>query len=75
MMDWIRRCGYRPIIIATKLDKLKKSQIEKNLTDIYNTLELDDESVLFPFSAQTRYGREEILGFIRRICCGTNDEL
>ncbi len=75
MIDWIRRCGYRPIIIATKLDKLKKSQIEKNLTDIYNTLELDDESVLFPFSAQTRFGREEILGFIRRICCGTNDEL
>ncbi|MDO5311761.1 MAG: ribosome biogenesis GTP-binding protein YihA/YsxC, partial [Clostridia bacterium] len=43
MMEWIRSFGYRPVVVATKLDKLKKSQIESNLTLIYSTLQLDDE--------------------------------
>ena len=68
MIDWIRSFGYKPIIIATKLDKLKKSQIEDNLTEIYNTLSLDDESILFPFSSETREGKDEVLDFIEDIC-------
>lgn len=61
MFDWIKSFGYEPIVVATKLDKLKKSEVEKNLTEIYNFLELDYDSVLIPFSAQTREGREEVL--------------
>lgn len=68
MIDWIRSFGYRPIVVATKLDKLKKSQIEANLTQIYETLGLDDNSILFPFSSETREGKEEILEFFTEIC-------
>ena len=68
MIDWIRSFGYKPVIIATKLDKLKKSQIESNLTEIYNTLSLDDETILFPFSSETREGKDEVLDFIEDIC-------
>ena len=68
MIEWIRSFGYKPVIIATKLDKLKKSQIEGNLTEIYNTLSLDDESILFPFSSETREGKDEVLDFIEDIC-------
>lgn len=64
MLDWIRSFGCKPVVVATKLDKLKKSQIETNLTDIYNVLGLDDDSILFPFSSETRAGREEFLEFI-----------
>ena len=68
MINWIRSFGYRPIVVATKLDKLKKSQIEANLTQIYETLGLDDNSILFPFSSETREGKEEILEFFTEIC-------
>ncbi len=68
MINWIRNFGYTPIVVATKLDKLKKSQIESNLTEIYNTLSLDESSVLFPFSSESRYGKDEILSFIEDIC-------
>ena len=64
MLDWIRSIGHTPVVIATKLDKLKKSQIEDNLTNIYNALKLDSSSVLFPFSAEKRIGREELLEYI-----------
>lgn len=68
MMQWIKSIGYTPVVIATKTDKLKKTQLEKNLTDIYNTLELDDNSVLFPFSSEKRTGKEEVLGYIEELC-------
>ncbi len=63
MIEWIKSFGYRPVVVATKLDKLKKSQIEENLTVIYNTLGLDDDSILFPFSSETREGKDEIIEF------------
>ena len=68
MINWIRSFGYKPVIVATKLDKLKKSQIETNLTEIYNMLSLDDASVLFPFSSEKRTGRDEVLEFIDDLC-------
>lgn len=72
MINWIRSFGYKPVIVATKLDKLKKSQIETNLTEIYNMLSLDDESVLFPFSSEKRTGRDEVLEFIDYLCSKYN---
>lgn len=68
MINWIKSFGYKPVIIATKTDKLKKSQIEQNLTDIYTSLELDDDSILFPFSAQTRDSKDEVMEYIESIC-------
>ena len=64
MLDWINNYGYEPLLVATKLDKLKKSQVEKNLTEIYNELELGDDAVIIPFSAETREGRENVLDLI-----------
>lgn len=69
MLNWIRSFGYSPVVVATKLDKLKKSQIEGNLTTIYQMLELDDDSILLPFSAEKRIGREDVLELLE-ITCG-----
>lgn len=64
MFDWIKSYNYEPLVVATKLDKLKKSQIEGNLTAIYKDLELTEDSVLIPFSSETRQGREQVLELI-----------
>ena len=60
MYDWIVYNGYQPIIIATKSDKLKRSQIQKQLKNIKEGLELPNGAQIIPFSAQTKQGREEI---------------
>ena len=60
MYDWIVYQGYRPIIIATKLDKLKRSQVRKCVKEVKEGLGLADTDILIPFSAVTRQGREEI---------------
>ena len=67
MFDWIKSYNYEPFVVATKLDKLKKSQIEANLTSIYQDLELGEESVLIPFSAESREGRETVLELIEYV--------
>ncbi|MDO4744309.1 MAG: ribosome biogenesis GTP-binding protein YihA/YsxC [Clostridia bacterium] len=64
MFDWICSYNYEPFVVATKLDKLKKSQIEGSLTAIYEELNLSEESVLIPFSSETRAGRDEVLELI-----------
>lgn len=60
MYDWIKRNGYEPIIIATKLDKINRSQIQKQVKLIRTTLEAEKETIIIPFSAATKQGREEI---------------
>lgn len=60
MYDWICRNGYHPVIIATKLDKIKRSQVQKQLKLIRTSLETEPETILIPFSAETKQGREEI---------------
>lgn len=64
MLNWIRHFGYTPVVVATKLDKLKKSEIEKNLTVIYEMMELDDDSILLPFSSEKKTGREDLTELI-----------
>ncbi|MCM1325949.1 MAG: ribosome biogenesis GTP-binding protein YihA/YsxC [Bacteroidales bacterium] len=64
MYDWICRQGYHPIIIATKLDKIKRSQIQKQTALIRTALKAGAETLILPFSAQTKQGREEIYGVI-----------
>ena len=60
MYDWIVQNGYQPVIIATKLDKLKRSQVAKQVKQIREGLGLSKEDRLIPFSAETKQGREEI---------------
>ncbi len=60
MYDWIVNQGYHPIIVATKLDKLKRSQVQKHVKMIKEGLSLIPGTVVIPFSAETKQGREEI---------------
>ena len=64
MFQWFRETGCPLIIVANKLDKLKKSEIEPNLQRIRDTLELSEEDRLIPFSAEKGTGREELLSAI-----------
>ena len=56
-----------PSFFATKIDKLKKSQIDKNLTEIYNDLQMDNNSILIPFSAEKRTGRNDLIALFDEI--------
>ena len=67
MYRWICEKGYEPVIIATKLDKIKRSQIQKQLKQIRIGLEAKEDTVIIPFSAQTKQGREEIYEILNRI--------
>lgn len=60
MYDWIVYQGYQPIIIATKLDKLKRSQVQKALKEVRTGLGMKTDDIVIPFSAQTKQGRDEI---------------
>lgn len=60
MYDWIVKNGYVPVIVATKLDKINRSQVQKQLKLIKETLQVVEGTVLIPFSAQTRQGSDEI---------------
>ena len=49
MYNWILRNGYQPIIIATKLDKIKRSQLQKQIKLIRETLEVEKDTIVIPF--------------------------
>lgn len=70
MYDWILHNGYQPVIIATKLDKLKRSQVAKCVKIVREGLGLPKEGVLIPFSSQTKQGREEVYEFIENLLAG-----
>ena len=67
MYDWIISQGYHPIIIATKLDKLKRSQVPSALKTVREGLKAGKETIILPFSALTKQGREEIYEVIDRL--------
>ncbi len=60
MYQWILDQGYHPMVIATKLDKIRRSQLQKQLKAIRTGLEMETEVPMFPYSAETKQGREEI---------------
>ncbi len=60
MYDWIRYQGYEPIVIATKLDKLKRSVVYKHISMIRTGLGCDKATHIIPFSSKTKQGREDI---------------
>lgn len=60
MYDWIMKQGYHPIIIATKADKIKRSQLAGQVKLIRQTLGAGQDALIIPFSAESKQGREEI---------------
>lgn len=75
MYDWIKRHGYQPIIIATKLDKINRSQVQKHLKMIRTKLQTDKDTIMIPFSATTKQGREEIYELLDGILEVANEEI
>ncbi|MDD6196059.1 ribosome biogenesis GTP-binding protein YihA/YsxC [[Clostridium] aminophilum] len=67
MFQWITTRGYTPVIIATKADKLKRSQIQSHLAAIRRTLNLVEDYPVIPFSSETKQGREEVWNMIDEI--------
>ena len=64
MAQWYREAGCPFLVVANKLDKLKKSEIPGNLQRIRDTLELGEEDVVIPFSAEKGEGKQELLNAI-----------
>ena len=60
MYEWIVSNGYRPVIVATKLDKIKRSQVGKQVKAVRTGLGLKEDDILIPFSAQTKQGLREL---------------
>ena len=73
MYNWILRNGYQPIIIATKLDKIKRSQLQKQLKVIRLGLNTEKGAILIPFSAETKQGREEIWNLVDQILASSGE--
>lgn len=66
MYDWIVANGYHPVIIATKLDKLKRSQIPKHVKAVRTGLGLEKDDILIPVSSQTKQGIPELWEMIEQ---------
>lgn len=60
MYEWITYQGFSPVIIATKLDKINRSQVQKHVKMIREGLKVAKNTIIIPYSAQTKQGREEI---------------
>lgn len=71
MYDWIMSRGYQPVIIVTKLDKIKRSQVAKQKKLICDTLDVADDTIVIPYSSLNKQGREEIYDLIDSLVQGT----
>ena len=67
MADWIQSNGFVPVILATKADKLNRSQIPRQIKLVREGLGLEKDSTVIPFSSVTKQGREEIWAFIEQM--------
>ena len=68
MANWFKASGCRFLVVANKLDKLKKSEIEPNMALIRQTLALPEEVMVLPFSAEKGEGRERLVAEILSAC-------
>lgn len=73
MYEWIVNNGFLPIIIATKLDKIKRSQVAKQLKLLKTTLNVLPGTTVIPFSAETKQGREEIWKLTEQLIRNTDE--
>lgn len=67
MYDWIVYNGYQPVIIATKLDKINRSQVQKHMKMVRQGLKIGQDVTVIPFSAETKQGRDEIWALIEEM--------
>lgn len=74
MYHWVVEQGYQPVIIATKLDKIKRSQVQKHVKMLRDGLELVPGTKVIPFSSVTKQGRDEIWELIESGCYGETGE-
>lgn len=74
MYHWIVEQGFQPIIIATKLDKIKRSQVQKQVKAVKTGLDLLPGTIVIPFSVETKQGREEIWNLMDDIVAGEYGE-
>ena len=74
MYEWITAQGFTPIIIATKLDKIKKSQVQKQVKAVRDGLGMAKEALLIPFSAETKQGRDEIWELMDEMILGEDGD-
>jgi len=74
MYDWIVYNGYNPIIIATKADKIKRSQLQKQIKAIKEGLKVKAGTKIIPFSAVSKQGRDEIWEVIENACENVTEE-
>jgi len=66
MYEWIAGCGRRPIVIATKLDKIKRSQVSKQLAIIRSGLGIPADAAVIPFSSSTKQGKDDIWAAVHK---------
>ena len=74
MYEWMTYNGYEPIIIATKLDKINRSQRTKHIKMIRQSLSMPGDGKVFPFSAVTKEGRDEIWEYIEGLIVENDQE-
>ncbi len=74
MYHWIVEQGFQPIIIATKLDKIKRSQVQKQVKAVKTGLDLLPGTIVIPFSAETKQGRDDIWNLMDSIVAGEYEE-
>ena len=68
MYEWIVYHGFMPVIIATKMDKLKRSQIAKHIKMIKEGIGASPEAKIFPFSSLTKQGKDDVWDYIVDVC-------
>ncbi len=73
MYEWMVYQGFHPILIATKADKIKRSQLQKQQKAIRDGLHVEPDTILIPFSAVTKQGREEIWTLMEKICMDASE--
>lgn len=75
MYEWILSNGYHPIIIATKMDKINKSQFQKHIKMVKQGLAVEQNTIVIPFSAVSKQGRDEIYALIDKIILNENEKV
>ncbi len=75
MYEWICANGYQPIIIATKMDKINRSQLQKHVKIVKQGLAVEKNTTVIPFSAVTKQGRDEIYTLIDKILTNKDDDM
>lgn len=68
MYEWLKHYNFKIIFVLTKMDKLKRSQVAAHKKIIREALDADKDTILVPFSSETKQGREELLEIIARHC-------